>query len=92
MADIEKKKGDKAPESTEKKKAPANKGKFFSGIAKFFREVKAEFKKIVWFGKEQTLKSTAVVLFFMVVISVVVSALDFGFSKLLIWLGSLINL
>jgi len=96
MADIEKIETEATPKKEEKEtkvaKKPAKKKKFFEGIAKFFKEFKAEFKKIVWFSKKQTINSTIVVLFFMAVISVAISALDLGSLGLLKWLGSLINL
>lgn len=84
------------PETPEKegkaKKADANKsGKpakdknkvgFFKRIARFFREVKSEFKKIVWLSKKQILNNTIVVVVFMLIVAVGVWLLDFGFINL----------
>ena len=50
-------------------------------VAKFFRDLKSERKKITWPSKEDTLKKTGVV--------IVVGLLDLGFSKLVLLLGSL---
>lgn len=85
MADIEKN------ETKAVAKKPGKVKKFFKGFGKFFKEVKAEFKKIVWYGKKQLINSTLVVLFFILVISAVVSGLDLGFIAIRNWLAPLIN-
>ena len=63
-----------------------------SKIANFFKSNKSEFKKISWYGKKQTIKSSAVVIVCLVAVSVVLGLLDYGISNLLMWIGSLINL
>lgn len=51
---------------------------------KWFRELKSEFKKIVWPTKKQVMKNTAVVLVVLVAVAVVVGLLDFAFEKLIL--------
>ena len=59
-------------------------------IAKSFREYKSELKKIVWYSREQTFHSTIVVLVSIIVSAAVIAVVDFSFSHLITWLGSLI--
>ena len=58
-------------------------------VAKFFRDLKSERKKITWPSKEDTLKKTGVVIVELVIAAAVVGLLDLGFSKLVLLLGSL---
>lgn len=51
---------------------------------KWFRELKSEFKKVVWPTKKQILKNTAVVLVVLLAVGVVVGLLDFAFEKLIL--------
>ena len=51
---------------------------------KWFRELKSEFKKVVWPTKKQVLKNTAVVLVVLVIVGVLVGLLDFAFEKLIL--------
>ncbi|MBO4413396.1 MAG: preprotein translocase subunit SecE [Clostridia bacterium] len=73
-----------------KKKSGSDKPGLGAKISKFFKDLKSELKKIVWFGKEQTAKSTGLVLIALVICSAVISLLDLGFSSLIMWLGKLI--
>lgn len=50
------------------------------GIGKFFKEVKAETKRITWPPKEETKKSTITVLFFCAVSAMIIGLMDYGFS------------
>lgn len=93
MADIENK--TEAANETEKKpakKAADKKGKvpFRKKIGKFFRDYKSEMKKIVWYGRKQTINSTILVVITLIITSAIICALDFGFSSGLIALGKLI--
>ncbi len=54
-----------------------------SKIAKFFRDYKSEFKKIVWPSKNDTFRMSAVVLVAIVIASVAIFLLDTGFSSLI---------
>ena len=58
-------------------------------VAKFFRDLESERKKITWPSKEDTLKKTGVVIVELVIAAAVVGLLDLGFSKLVLLLGSL---
>lgn len=49
---------------------------FFKSIAKWFREMKAELKKVVWPTPKQTLNNTAVALVVMLVFAIVLWGFD----------------
>ena len=51
---------------------------------------KSELKKIVWYSREQTFHRTIVVLVSIIVSAAVIAVVDFSFSHLITWLGSLI--
>ena len=71
----------------EEKKTPApkkekkDKVKFSEKIKKFWRDYKSEFKKIVWPSKEETTRSTVVVIVSILVFAVVIGILDYLFSN-----------
>ena len=96
MAENENEKKTNADESSEAKKSvkaekKANKKPSLgSRISKFWREYKSELKKIVWYSRKETINSTILVLISIIVFSVVISALDLGFSSALLALGRLI--
>lgn len=50
---------------------------------KFFKETKSEMKKVSWPSKEQLFHNTAVILSFVIIMTIVLSLLDVGFEKLL---------
>ncbi len=52
-------------------------------VAKYFKDLKSEFKKVVWPTKEQTLNNTAVVMATLVIFGVFVTLCDLGLSALL---------
>lgn len=52
------------------------------GILKFFREAKSELKKVTWPSKSQLIHNTIIILVFIVIMAVILSVLDLGFSKL----------
>ena len=79
-----------AVKKDEKKVEKKKKVSIFKRIAQFFRELKAEMKKIVWFGRKQTINSTILVIVSIVVSSLVISMLDYGFSNALMFLGRII--
>lgn len=54
----------------------------FKRIKNFFSDVKAEFKKVTWPSKEQTLKQTGVVLVIVAIIGVFLGIVDFGLNEL----------
>ena len=96
MADVEKVTETEVSEKEtkvkdEKKKSPkSNKPGFGEKVKKFFKDYKSELKKIVWFGKKQTIKSTGVVIVALVIVSAVVSLLDIGLNALIMEIGKLI--
>lgn len=61
-------------EATAQKKKSGNK------IAKFFKEVKSEMKKVVWPSKNQVVKSTFIVIAAVVVIGILIWVLDILFQ------------
>lgn len=50
---------------------------------RFFRETRAELKKVSWPTKEQLFHNTVVILAFVIITTVILSLLDAGFEKLL---------
>ena len=57
----------------------------FARIALFFRQVKAELKKVVRPTRNELLTYFTVVLVFVSAVMTYVSLLDFGFGKLVLW-------
>ena len=87
---VDKAKTDKTDKKEKPVKTKSDKPSLGQRISKFFKDYKSELKKIVWFSKEQTIKSTALVIVVLVICSAVISGLDFGFSKLVNWLAALV--
>ncbi len=56
--------------------------RFFGAIAKFFRDLIAEVKKVVWPSKKQVLNNTAIVLAVCVICGVILVAADSVFMLL----------
>ena len=52
-------------------------------ISKFFKDLKAEFKKVIWPTKKQVVNNTGVVLMTMIITSIFIWGLDTIFSQLL---------
>lgn len=55
--------------------------KIMTKIGKFFRESKAELKKVVWPTKEDVLSSIKVVIISTVIVAVILGLLDWGFTE-----------
>jgi len=51
-------------------------------IRKFIADVRAEFRKVTWPTKDQTIKQTGVVLVLVAITSVFLGVVDFGLSEL----------
>ena len=49
---------------------------------KFFKECKAELKKVTWPTKEQLIHNSSVIIVFIAIITVILSVLDVAFAKL----------
>ena len=60
---------------------PSNPG-FFGRITRFFRQVAAEMRKVVWPTRSQLITYTAVVIVFVLVFSFMVLGFDLGIAKL----------
>lgn len=78
----------KKPSVMEKAKAtaaastsPDGKKKF--SLKKYWKDLKSEFRKVVWPTKKQVINNTGVVLVTMAVVGVFIWALDIGLSQLL---------
>ncbi len=52
-------------------------------LVKFFKETKAELKKVTWPGKDQLVRNTLVILVFIIITCIILSICDLGFTKLL---------
>ncbi|MFD2765609.1 preprotein translocase subunit SecE [Micromonospora eburnea] len=57
----------------------------FARIARFFREVVAELRKVIWPTRKELLTYTGVVVTFVAVMLAIVAGLDFGFAKAVLW-------
>lgn len=51
-------------------------------MKKFFKESKSELKKVTWPTKEQLVHNTLVIIAFVAIVTVILSLLDLGFTKL----------
>ncbi len=74
----------KAKEKKPSKFSPKKIGK---AIAKFFKDLKGETKKIVWPGRKMVIKSTGVVLAAILVVGAGIWILDFALSGAITLLG-----
>lgn len=50
-------------------------------VTHFFRESKAELKKVVWPTREEVVSSVKVVIILTIVVSVILGLLDWGFTE-----------
>ena len=73
-----------------KKSSKSDKPGLGTKISTFFKGLFSELKKIVWFGKKQTAKSTGLVVVSLIVVSALISLIDLGFNSVIMWLGSLV--
>ncbi len=67
--------------------ATAQKKKSGNRIARFFKELKSELKKVVWPSKKQVSKNTLIVIVAVLIIGAIIYALDllfgWGMSKII---------
>jgi len=56
----------------------------FGRMSLFLRQVIFELKKVVWPTREQLITYTAVVIFFVTIMGLIIAALDFVFVKLVL--------
>ena len=59
---------------------------FFSRIAIFLRQVIGEMKKVVTPTRKELINYTAVVLVFVVIVMAIVTVLDLGFGRAVLWI------
>ncbi len=94
MADEKKTVKKEDTSKAEKKTNPFKKiGNFFvkigKAIAKFFKDLRGETKKIVWPGRQMVIKSTGIVLVAILVIGAGIWIIDFAVSGAVTGLGKL---
>ncbi|GAA3028442.1 hypothetical protein GCM10020229_44920 [Kitasatospora albolonga] len=75
----------KKAEGGDKKAGKRAKKGVFARAALFYRQIIAELRKVVWPSRNQLTQYTIVVVVFVVVVMGLVSGLDYGFSKLSLW-------
>ena len=72
----------KESKTKKKKTSDKSKKKKPNRIVKWFKDLKSEFKKVVWPSRKKVFNNTFVVLVVLVIASVFVGGLDFGLLKL----------
>ncbi|MEU6233762.1 preprotein translocase subunit SecE [Kitasatospora sp. NPDC047058] len=70
----------------EKKSGKRAKKGVFARLALFYRQIIAELRKVVWPTRSELVNYTTVVVVFVVVVMAFVAGLDYGFSKLSLWI------
>ncbi|WP_406199615.1 preprotein translocase subunit SecE [Kitasatospora sp. NBC_01560] len=70
----------------EKKSGKRAKKGVFARLALFYRQIIAELRKVVWPTRSELVNYTTVVVVFVVVVMGFVAGLDYGFSKLSLWI------
>lgn len=63
----------------------AKKG-LFARAAIFYRQIIAELRKVVWPTRNELIQYTTVVVTFVIVMMMLVYGIDYGFSKLSLWI------
>lgn len=76
----------RAGRSGDKKSGKRAKKGFFARLALFYRQIIAELRKVVWPTRSELVNYTTVVVVFVVVVMALVAGLDYGFSKLSLWI------
>ncbi len=77
----------KVVETTKPKKEKTKKEK--GKIARFFSDLKSERKKITWYSKKDTMKSSGLVIGVLVVCAIVIGGIDWCFNTLIALLAKL---
>ncbi|MEV7772021.1 preprotein translocase subunit SecE [Kitasatospora sp. NPDC086791] len=76
----------RANRSGDKKSGKRAKKGLFARIGLFYRQIIAELRKVVWPTRGELTNYTTVVVVFVVVMMAFVASLDYGFSKLSLWI------
>lgn len=63
---------------------------FGERVKKFFKDTKAELKKVTWPTKEQLIHNTGVIIVFIIIVTVILSVLDVAFGKMFVELSNLL--
>lgn len=58
----------------------------FKKIARYFRDLRSEFKKVVWPTRKQILNNTGVVIVFLAIAAIIIWPLDWLFIQGFLWL------
>ncbi len=66
------------------------KASFGTRVKRFFKDTKAELKKVTWPTKEQLIHNTGVIIVFIILIAVILSVLDLAFGKLFTLLSGIL--
>ena len=75
-----------SPKGRSAKKSNKSSGPgFFARIAIFLRQVIGELKKVVTPTRKELINYTAVVLVFVVIVMIIVTVLDLGFGRAVLW-------
>ena len=69
------------PKKSEKVQKDHKKPGFFGRVAKWFRELKSEAKKVVWPNGKQVVKNTVVVIVVAIAVCILVTVLDVVFGS-----------
>jgi len=79
-------KSSQAPVKKESRKKRGETGSFikaFQAISQFFREAKIELKKVKWPTRKELMAVTMMVIILVIVVSLYLGVLDYGFIKLI---------
>ncbi|MFD8752368.1 preprotein translocase subunit SecE [Kitasatospora sp. NPDC059577] len=76
----------RANRSGDKKSGKRAKKGLFARMGLFYRQIIAELRKVVWPTRSELTNYTTVVVVFVVVVMAFVAGLDYGFSKLSLWI------
>ncbi len=79
-----------AAKDTKKKASKDRKPGLGTKIKNFFKNNKSELKKVSWYGKKQTFRSSGVVIVALLAVSVAVGLLDLGLNKFIMWIATLV--
>jgi preprotein translocase subunit SecE len=77
---------DSKPAKPKKPKTPLK-----ERITSFLREYKSELKKIVWYSKENTIKSSIFVIISLIICAAVLGLVDAGLSRAIMGIASLVG-
>jgi preprotein translocase subunit SecE len=73
---------DKGAPSRRKRSRKNERKGVFARLARFYRQIISELRKVVWPTRNELMTYTSVVIVFVVIIMAIVYGLDYGFSKL----------